>query len=287
MAYRFIDENQEQYGLRWLLKHMGIQPNAYYNYLKGLKAEYHKHKEEICTEINNIYHEAGGVIGHRSMRVFLARKGIFASKTTIHKYMNKEMKLYCICRRKKPGYVKGHAHKIFPNLLKQHFSVGEPNRVWCTDFTYIFLTNGNVRYNCTIIDLYDRSVVASVNGRWITSNLAIETLSKAIQATGCDPTKLILHSDQGSQFTSPEFTLFCRDLGITQSMSHTGCPYDNAPMERYYNTLKAELIYQRYFQTDEELDCAIQEFAYLWYNQIRPHSHNGYQTPYETRFGLA
>ena len=53
---------------------------------------------------------------------------------------------------------------------------------------------------------------------------------------------LILHSDQGSQFTSLEFILFCQDHGITQSMSHASCPYDNAPMERYYNTLKQELI---------------------------------------------
>ena len=286
MAYRFIDENRKQYGLRWLLRHMGITLNAYYNHLKDSKAEYHQHKEEVCSEIKNIYHEVGGIIGHRSMQVFLARKGIFISKTTLHKYMNKELHLYCICRRRKPGYKKGQPHKVFPNLLKQCFDVSAPNRVWCTDFTYLFLTNGNVRYNCTIIDLFDRSVVASVNGKWITSELAIEALNKAIKATGCDPTQLILHSDQGRQFTSLEFTLYCRDLGITQSMSHAGCPYDNAPMERYYNTLKAELIYQRFFHTDEELNYAVQEFAYLWYNQVRPHAHNGYLTPYERRYGM-
>ena len=174
MAYRFIDENRKQYGLRWLLRHMGITLNAYYNHLKDSKAEYHQHKEEVCSEIKNIYHEVGGIIGHRSMQVFLARKGIFISKTTLHKYMNKELHLYCICRRRKLGYKKGQPHKVFPNLLKQCFDVSAPNRVWCTDFTYLFLTNGNVRYNCTIIDLFDRSVVASVNGKWITSELAIE-----------------------------------------------------------------------------------------------------------------
>ena len=67
-------------------------------------------------------------------------------------------------------------------------------------------------------------------------------------------------------------------------MSHAGCPYDNAPMERYHNTLKAELINQYNFQTANELDYAVQEFAYLWYNQIRPHSYDGYQIPFEKRF---
>ena len=131
------------------------------------------------------------------MQVFLARKGIYFSKATIHKYMNKELHLHCICRRKKPGYRKGHAHKIFPILLNQNFEVDTPNKVWCTDFTYLYLSNGNVRYNCTIIDLYDRCVVASENDRWITSDLAIRTIDKAVAATGVKPGEVILHSDQG------------------------------------------------------------------------------------------
>ena len=69
-------------------------------------------------------------------------------------------------------------------------------------------------------------------------------------------------------------------------MSAAGCPYDNAPMERYYNTFKAELINRFNFRTDEELAHAISEFAYVWYNQIRPHSYNDYRTPYEARYAL-
>ena len=120
--------------------------------------------------------------------------------------MNCEMHLRSIVRRKKPGYKKGTPHQLFPNLLKQDFVVNKPNRVWCTDFTYLYLSNGIVRYNCTIIDLYDRSVMASVNGKYITAELAIEALNKAIHAQHCDTTQLILHSDQGAQFTSLEFT---------------------------------------------------------------------------------
>lgn len=114
-------------------------------------------------------------------------------------------------------------------------------------FSFLFLTNGSLRYNCAIIDLYERSVVASENGKWIASDLAIRTLDKAIRTAGCDLSNLTLHSDQGSQFTLVEFITHCKGLAITQSMSHAGCPYDNTPMERYYNTLKAELINQYYF----------------------------------------
>jgi transposase InsO family protein len=266
---------------------MGIFPNAYYNYLKRAKAAYYAKKREICRKIKDIYHEFGGILGYRSMRIFLARNQIFLSKTTVHKYMNKELHLQCICRRKRPGYKKGHAHKIFPNLLNRSFVADKANKVWCTDFTYVYLTNGSLRYNCTIIDLYDRSVIASETGKWITSDLAIRTLEKALHSQKKKPRNLILHSDQGSQFTSTQFISYCQKHGITQSMSTAGCPYDNAPMERYYNTFKAELINRFNFRTDEELSYAVSEYAYVWYNQIRPHSYNDYRTPYETRYGLS
>ena len=134
--------------------------------------------------------------------------------------MNKELHLQCVCRRKRPGYKKGHAHKIFPNMLNRNFVADKANQVWCTDFTYVFLTNGSIRYNCTIIDLYDRSVVASETGKRITtSDLAILTLEKALHSKKKKPRNLISHSDQGSQFTLAQFILYCQKNGITQSMS--------------------------------------------------------------------
>ena len=95
--------------------------------------------------------------------------------------MNKEMGLKSIVRRRKPGYTKGHPYKLFRNILEQDFTCDEINTKWCTDFTYLYLSDGSKRYNCTIIDLHDRSVVASITDRNITSELAIRTLRKAIE----------------------------------------------------------------------------------------------------------
>ena len=66
-------------------------------------------------------------------------------------------------------------------------------------------------------------------------------------------------------------------------MSKAGCPYDNAPMERFYNTFKNELIYQNTYYNEESLDEAVNKYVFLWYNHIRPHSHNGGLTPFEAR----
>lgn len=284
MVYRFIQNNHEVFGLRWLLRKFDLSPNAYYNFLKDRKAAYRIKKQAICNEIKKIYHETEGKLGHRNMKIFLSRKGIMLSKKTVHIYMNKELGLTSIVKRKKPGYVKGHVHEVFPNLLKQNFITEEVNHIWCTDFTYLFLTDGSKRYNCTIIDLYDRSVISSLNGKEITSELAINALKKAIVSQPKLKTGLILHSDQGSQFTSEAFTDFCRSENISQSMSKAGCPYDNAPMERYYNTLKNELTYHHYYHNDEELNEAINDFAYVWYNHVRPHTFNGWLTPFEARY---
>ena len=145
------------------------------------------------------------------------------------------------------------------------------------------MKNHEVRYNCTIIDLHARSVVASITDRHITSDLAICTLKKALESQPVLKGELILHSDQGSQFTSQAFVEFCESVHVTQSMSKVGCPYDNAPMERYFNTLKSELIYLYEYDTEEALYQAVEEFAYVEYNHVRPHSFNGYLTPYQAR----
>lgn len=241
-AYRFIQKYHDLFGVRWLLRRLSISPNSYYNYLKDRKSEYHVTKRKALAEIQKIYHNHGGVDGYRSMRVFLERKNIRLSAPTVHKYMNKELGVLAIVRRKKTKHQTGTPHKVFPNLIQQNFTADEINQKWCTDFTYLYLTDGSTRYNCSILDLHDRSIVASITDKHITSDLAIRTLKKALESQKTIKEKLILHSDQGSQYTSKEFTQFCKEVGITQSMSKAGCPYDNAPMERYYNMLWSSIF---------------------------------------------
>lgn len=84
--------------------------------------------------------------------------------------------------RRKPEYMHGKPHKVFDNKLAQDFTAERTNQKWCTDFTYLFLKNGEERYSCSILDLYDRSIIASITDRHITSELAIRTLQKALDS---------------------------------------------------------------------------------------------------------
>lgn len=272
----------QEFGLRWLLRRLKIYPNAYYNYKKSHKDHYLRKKAEHKQAILDIYHEYSGRPGHRMMAVFLARKNITLSKTTVLKYMQ-ELEIRSVVAPKKRRYHKGECYKKFANLLNQDFTVNAPNKKWCTDFTYMFLSDGAKRYNCSILDLYDRSVIATKNSARIDAQLAIDTLQLALERTHVGK-GLILHSDQGSQYTSRAFTEFCEQKHVTQSMSKAGCPYDNSPMESFYGTFKAEFINQHTFKEDEQLDNGTLEYIYGYYNHRRPHSSNGYLTPFEKRY---
>lgn len=284
MVYRFIDENKKYFGLRWLCLKFNISTNCYYNYLKNKKYKYYKKLNDIYERIKYIYYTNNRVIGHRITGVLLRRYGIYLSKTTVHKYMNKVLNLTAIIMRKKTKCTNLYKkHKIFDNLINQNFNVNKKNKIWCTDFTYLRRPNGKFIYNCSIIDLFDRPVVASVNSKYLNTDLAINTLSKGLEQEKY-PKDLILHSDQGVQFTSMEFVRYCKENGIRQSMSKGGCPYDNAPMERFYNTFK-NCFYNRFiFDSTEVLDEMMKKYI-NWYNYVRPHSYNNYLTPMEVRFG--
>lgn len=98
----------------------------------------------MLNTITTIYHEHDGIDGYRSMRVFLARQNMILSILTVHKYMNGELHIYSIVRKKQYHYEKGVVHKVFPNLINQELSAEKINQ-WGTNFTFLFLTDGSKR----------------------------------------------------------------------------------------------------------------------------------------------
>lgn len=257
--------------------------NSYYLHIKNrdIKAIKQRNKQIILEKIKEIYHANHGTPGYRQMKFELEKYSINLSPNTVYKYM-KKLKISSITRRKY-HYKQGEAHIIFANLLNQKFKVPKPNMFWCSDFTYLHLENGEKHYNCTILDLYDRSVIASVCSNKIDANLAVDTLAKALKQEKY-PKNLIFHTDQGSQFTSKKFTEFCKKNRVKQSMSRAGVPYDNAPMERFYNTLKCEFYYLFKFRDARTLYTLINDFVYSRYNYSRPNFYNKGLSPMKKRF---
>ena len=220
--YHFIDDHKKEFGVRWLLRQMKICPNAYYNYKKDKKAEYRISKKRIQEKMLELYHEYSGNLGYQMLRVSLLRAKISLSNTTVLKYM-RELRIKSMVIPKRPPYKKGDCYKKFENHWNREFHTDRPNEKWCTDFTYILMSDGRKRYNCSIIDRFDRSVVVTRNSSHIDAQLAVQTLDIALKRNRY-PRELLLHSDQGSQYTSQLFTEYCKEHGVKQSMSRAGCP---------------------------------------------------------------
>lgn len=128
---------------------------------------------------------------------------------------------------------------VKPNLVNRKFDVDKENKIWTTDITYLIF-KGSRAYLSTILDLYDRKVVAYKISKHNDIKLVTDTLNEAI-AKRKDVSGVILHSDQGVHYTSPKFHNLLKKYNIQQSMSRRGNCWDNAPQESYFGHMKDEL----------------------------------------------
>lgn len=163
------------------------------------------------------------------MRDYCELQGLKYPIPTISKYM-KELNLSSTFRRKMKYQIYHKGHHIYPNLVQWSFKVEKPNTIWCMDFTYLFIRDGRTTYNCTIIDLYNREVVANRNGNKIDTNLAITAMRNAIH----------------------------------KRYPEAWCPYDNAVMERYFNSLKHECSNHYLFESKAMMDSIRDTYAFNW-----------------------
>ncbi len=167
------------------------------------------------------------------------------------------------------------------NELKQEFEAKEPGKVLAGDITYIKTSIGWV-YLAIVMDLYNREVIGYSVSRDINSELIKRAMGNAIAKRG-GLTGAVFHSDRGCQYSSESYQRMLRENGIRQSMSRTGCPYDNACSESFFATVKKECIYLKEYDTIEEVKRDIYEYIELFYNRKRMHSYLGYMSPVEYR----
>lgn len=155
---------------------------------------------------------------------------------------------------------------VKPNLVKRQFNVDSPNKIWTTDITYLIFNNKRL-YLSTILDLYDRKVVAYKISKFNNIPLVIDTLNEAI-AKRKDVYGTILHSDQGFQYTSYEYKAICEANGIRISMSRKGTPIDDSPMESFHSILKKETLYNNDITCVEEYQVLVEDWL-EFYNTRR------------------
>ena len=163
-----------------------------------------------------------------------------------------------------------------PDLVDRDFSATGPNRLWVTDITSIPTAAGFL-YLAVVLDAWSRRIVGWSMANHSRTELVLAALEMALgQRRPCDT---ILHSDQGSQFTSLAFGNRCREAGVRPSMGSVGDAYDNAMCESFFASLECELLDRRRFASQAEARMAVFSFIEGFYNPVRLHSALGYRSP--------
>ncbi len=239
-----------------------ISKRTYYKYRNAEDFDYYDY-----LIIKEIFDDSKGAYGYRRITEGLRVKyGVIFNHKKVKRIMNK----YYI----KPRYIKkkqNHGYKrieenVKPDLVKRKFNTDALNKIWTTDITYLIF-NGKRLYLSTILDLYDRKVVAYKIGKINNIGIVIATLNEAL-AKRKDVRGLIIHSDQGFQYTSFEYKAICESNGIQISMSRKGTPIDDSPMESWHGILKKETLYNNNIKSLQEYQKLVEEWI-IFYNTTR------------------
>lgn len=216
---------------------LNITRQNYYKYRNTIDKDYYDY-----LEIKRVFEEGEELYGAvRIKKALLRDTGWIVNLKKIRRIMKKyDIKVRYHKVFKKNTNKDRLEENVRPNLLKRNFYADKPNQKWSTDITYI-ICNGKRAYLSSIMDLYSRDIIAYKISYKMDNKLVMDTLNEAIRKQK-DVHGVILHSDQGFQYTSYEYKAICEANGIIISMSPKGSPVDNSPIESFHSNLKRETL---------------------------------------------
>jgi len=271
--YRF------EFAVKKLCRVLEISRSGYYRWVSEGRPTRQDKDVVVLATIRKVERENDNNYGvrrvHRSLN---DEQKISCSRGRVQRIMHENGIKAQIKSKYKPQTTKADPNEqAYPNLLEQNFKVAESNKVWLSDITYIRV-NGKWSYLAAVLDLGRRKIVGWSLGTSPNAILACKALQQALlkeqPAAG-----LIHHSDRGCQYTSKSYKRLLDSNGIAGSMSRKGNPYDNAPMESFFQTLKTEYLYKQSFTTIEQASRGLKQWINVYYNCRRLHSALGYKSP--------
>ncbi|MBU3121759.1 IS3 family transposase [Acinetobacter soli] len=276
MRYAFIQDNQHIWPVRRLCSTLDVHHSGYYAWLKQPTSKTARKRQQLSGLIKQFWLESGGVYGYRKIHCDLNDVGESCGINRVHRLMKadglKSQRGY-----RKPRAYAGTPAVIAANSLNRQFNPTEPNQLWVTDITYIRTHEGWL-YLAVVIDLFSRLVVGWSMKSRITTDLVLDALLMALWRRN-PKNKVLIHSDQGSQYTSHEWQTFLRHHNLESSMSRRGNCHDNAVAESFFQLLKRERIKKRIYATRTEARSDIFEYIEMFYNSKRRHGSNGQRSP--------
>ena len=258
------------------------------DYLQGLSSRVPADQKLRCW-IEEVFLRHQGRYGRARLEVELREAGWIVSGKRITRLLQELGLRPRQSRPPRPKRAKGASlHPVLAaNLLNRNFApsvVQGPNRVWCSDITYLPTHQGWL-YLAVVMDLYSRRIIGWSMQEHLTQQLVNDALQMAFRqrVISSGSSGVLHHSDQGCQYTSHTYQKLLRDQGMQCSLSRRGNCHDNAPVESFFATLKKELLHRGgHFDAFLCRDSArrqVFEFIEIYYNRLRRHSTLGYISP--------
>ena len=279
MRYAFVAEHRPFFPVRTMCRCLRIHPSGFYAWLKDPLSMRAKEDARQTELIREAWQESGRVYGYRKLHDDLLDRGETCCPNRVARLARLASIKAQIGYKRRPGRYGGKPLLAIGNTLNRQFDVEAADKVWVTDITYIRTLEG-FAYLAVVIDLYSRRVVGwSLQSRQ-TTDVVLQALLMAVwrRKPKC---KVLIHSDQGSQFTSMDWAAFLRAHNLEHSMSRRGNCHDNAVAESFFNLLKRERIRRRTYKTRIEARQDVFDYIEMFYNPRRKHTRNGMLSPAE------
>ena len=277
MKYAFIQKYAKKYPVTLMCRVMGTKHSSYYDWRSRGCQVIPAEELQLRRRMKALFSLSRQSLGSRMMMQNLHDEGFDIGRYRVRMLM-KSMDL--VVKRKRKYKVTTDSKHHFPvaeNILDRQFYPAAPNQVWATDITYLWTQEGWV-YLAVVIDLCSRRVVGWALDKRMNKALVIRALMMAINLRK-PPAGLIHHSDRGSQYASHAYQLLLTQQGMICSMSRKGNCWDNAPVERFFSSLKREWTSDQLYRTRQEAIADVREYVMVYYNAKRLHSTLGCKTP--------
>ncbi len=277
MRFWFIEENRTALPMERLCKIMNVSSRGYRAFRSRPISQRQREDMVLLAHIREQHRLSLNSYGRPRMTEELKEIGLNVGHRRVGRLMRQNDIAVVRTRKHKVTTDSNHSFNIAPNLLNRNFTADRPNQKWVVDISYIWTREGWL-YLAVVLDLYSRRVIGWAVSNRMKRDLAIRALNMAI-ALRRPPKGCIHHSDRGSQYCSHDYQKLLRQHGFKVSMSGKGNCYDNAVMETFFKTIKAELIWRQLWPTRRAAEIAIFEYINGFYNPRRKHSTLGWESP--------
>ena len=277
--YRFIEKLRAEIKVVTLLEFFGVSKSGYYDWRERQPSARALEDVELKKKIQQIFTENKGRYGSPRIFKVLRKQGYCISKRRVER-LYKSLKL--VARVVKVTYSSAGTKRFLASGENLRPDGGVPkakDQVWVADVTYLKV-KGTWRYLSVIMDLYSRRIISWSLDKSRTAEVTKRTLKSAIKKRK-PKGSLMLHTDRGVEYRGNLYQRVLKRCGIAHSLSRAGKCTDNAHMESFFHSMKAEVIRGNVFKTDEQLRTTLGGYINKYYNAVRLHSGINYCSPME------